>query len=143
MLDWAARNTWVLLATAIALFMTKVTLLAINLTADISTGEALARRRVGTAWLGDAIRDYILGDRSSHRLDMVHCRTWLGRKISEHANPPAGRVQPRSLSTLRPTFSDYARGSCADGADIMAVVDRVFSITSIGISLQLGALACR
>ena len=42
-LDWAARNAWVLLATAIALFMTKVTLLAINLTADISTGEALAR----------------------------------------------------------------------------------------------------
>ena len=41
-LDWAARNAWVLLATAIAFFMTKVTLLAINLTADISTGEALA-----------------------------------------------------------------------------------------------------
>ena len=42
-LDWAARNAWVLLATAIALFMAKVTLLTLTLTADISTGEALAR----------------------------------------------------------------------------------------------------
>ncbi len=42
-LDWAARNAWILLATAIAFFMAKVTLLAITLTADVSTGEALAR----------------------------------------------------------------------------------------------------
>lgn len=41
-LDWAARNAWVLLATAIALFMAKVTLLAITLIADFPTGEALA-----------------------------------------------------------------------------------------------------
>lgn len=42
-LDWAARNVWVLLATAIAIFIAKVTLLAITFTTDISAGEALAK----------------------------------------------------------------------------------------------------
>lgn len=41
-LDWAARNVWVLLATAIALFMAKSTLLTLVLIADIPTGKALA-----------------------------------------------------------------------------------------------------
>ena len=41
-LDWAARNVWILFAAAIVLFMAKVTLLAIAFTADISTGKALA-----------------------------------------------------------------------------------------------------
>jgi len=41
-LDWAARNAWVLLATAIALFMAKSTLLTLALIADIPTGKALA-----------------------------------------------------------------------------------------------------
>lgn len=105
--------------------------------------RSIGKRRLGAAWFGTAIRNDILGDRSSHRLDMVHRCTRLGRKISEHVEPPAGRAQPRSLSTLRPTFSDHARGPCADSADIMAVVDRVFPIALGSISLQLGALACR
>lgn len=41
-LDWAARNAWVLLATAISLFMAKSTLLVLALIADFPTGEALA-----------------------------------------------------------------------------------------------------
>ena len=42
-LSWASRNVWVLLIAAIALFIAKVTLLAITLAIDISTGEALAK----------------------------------------------------------------------------------------------------
>lgn len=41
-LNWAARNAWMLLVTAIALFMTKFTLLSLALIADIPTGRALA-----------------------------------------------------------------------------------------------------
>lgn len=41
-LDWTARNAWVLLATAIALFMVKSALLTLALISDIPTGRALA-----------------------------------------------------------------------------------------------------
>lgn len=41
-LDWAARNAWILLAAAIVLFVTKATLLTLALVADIPAGEALA-----------------------------------------------------------------------------------------------------
>lgn len=41
-LNWAARNAWILLVTAIVLFMAKSTLLAFALIADIPTGRALA-----------------------------------------------------------------------------------------------------
>ena len=41
-LEWAERNAWVLLVTAIALFISKSTLLVLALIADIPTGEALA-----------------------------------------------------------------------------------------------------
>ncbi|MBA2483871.1 MAG: acyltransferase family protein [Nitrosomonas sp.] len=41
-LNWTARNAWVLLATAIPLFLTKSTLLSLALIADMPTGKALA-----------------------------------------------------------------------------------------------------
>lgn len=41
-LDWTARNAWILLASAIVLFMAKSMLLTLALIADIPTGKALA-----------------------------------------------------------------------------------------------------
>lgn len=141
-LEWVERNAWILLAMAIALFIAKSTLLTLVFIADIATGKALAAG-VDTTRFGAGICKHVLGDRSSHGLGMVsHC-TRLGRKIFEYAEPLAGRAQSRNLSTLCPTFPDHTCWTCVDSANIMAVVDRVLPVTHSGLSLQLGALACR
>jgi hypothetical protein len=88
-LNWTARNAWMLLAMAIALFLTKSTLLSLALIAD---RQSVGSRRLGTTWFGTAELNHIFGDRSSDRMGMVYRRSRLGRKIFKQAESPAGRA---------------------------------------------------